>query len=422
MKKLILKFALIISLSPFNSTAQNSELKIKELDFKHLLELTLNNNFDFLIEKFNISKAEAAIRASKIFQNPELEIILPKFNEDEFSGFPTNIAFEMEVPIELFGKRRNRINKAIAEKNLADVNFENFVHELSIEAAIIFVNALTNQLIIEQMHKTLDQLTQITEINKILFEAGEIGEIEVLQARIEARNFEMELLNKKEEKQYIMYELYNLIGGIPLDSIIFTANIDLIQPIKSFNQLKENTLKENSKISAAIKETEVALFNQKILRSERFPDISIIGGYHNEEAIKPKYRIPHSYIGIRIPIQISGFNKGEYKIGQFEYEQSNLVLKSTILEIENQLDKNYKKYTTSLKKRLLFSEEILKDTERVRDAILFSYQRGEASLLELIEAQRTSNETSINYINTLAEYNLSLVELSRISHIWLINF
>lgn len=412
----------VLSYVPFSAFAQNNIRNIKEIDFKTFFELTLKSNFDYLTEKYELSIAEAAYKASKVFQDPELEMILPQFHKDDFSGVPNNVAFEMEIPIELFGKRKNRIRQARAEKYAAQANLEGFLNELRSDVATVFVNAITKQFVIERKKTALEQLNQLTIINQTLYEAGEIGEIEVLQTRIEARNFETELFEEKVEMAEIMSDFYYLIGGIPTDSIVFTGNLEGTHTIENYSELKEHALNHSGHIIAAKNAEEAAFYNMKLQYSERFPDISFITGYHNEEALKPMPGFSYSYMGIIIPLQFSGFNKGAYNQSLYQHEQSKLAHQSVTFQIENELNKSYEKHKIMLQKRMLFSEEILIDSERVKDAVLYSYQRGEASLLELIEAQRTSNETFMNYYNTLADYNLSIIELSRASHLWLINF
>ena len=130
-------FLVLVLFTRMNVVGQNTNKNIREIDFNSFNELVLANNFEFLIEKFEVSKAEAAYVASKVFQNPELEIILPRFLEDDFSGFPYNLSFEIEIPIELFGKRKSRIRQARAEKYAAQANLEGFLNELRIEIELI---------------------------------------------------------------------------------------------------------------------------------------------------------------------------------------------------------------------------------------------------------------------------------------------
>lgn len=49
---------------------------------------------------------------------------------------------------------------------------------------------------------------------------------------------------------------------------------------------------------------------------------------------------------------------------------------------------------------------------------IYSYNRGEVSLLEILNAQRTYDEVQAQYIETLFNYNAALVELERNCGIW----
>jgi cobalt-zinc-cadmium efflux system outer membrane protein len=52
----------------------------------------------------------------------------------------------------------------------------------------------------------------------------------------------------------------------------------------------------------------------------------------------------------------------------------------------------------------------------------YSYARGETSLLEVLDAQRTANEVFQNYYEVLYNANASLVELCRSVGIWDVEF
>jgi len=53
--------------------------------------------------------------------------------------------------------------------------------------------------------------------------------------------------------------------------------------------------------------------------------------------------------------------------------------------------------------------------DRVLDGIQFSYRHGSATLLEFIEAQRTSNEVYLAYVDAQAGHAKALATLDRLS-------
>ncbi len=420
MKTLIIIITILFV--PIHTIAQTNEKEFAEVSFDEYMQLVLLNNFEYLVNQYEVSVAEAAITAARVFEDPELEVILPMFNEDDFDGFPQNISFEMEVPLELFGKRRNRIRLAQAEKLIVDAELDDYLRFLRAEAAFSFVEVLSFQKIIERKNLTLEQLNQLTDVNKALFDAGEIGEIDVLQTRIEARNFEAELFDVKTEYAELLNDVYVLMGAIPTDSLVFSGDISLKSPMVEFNNLREFALSQRSDIVAARKEKQAAEVAMRLARLERTPDITLIAGYHNEGAVTPVPGIKAAYAGVIIPLKFSGFNRGEYRESFYRHEQSKLLLKATTLEVDAELKAAWDKYRLSTQKRMLFTESILEDAEKVRDAVVFSYQRGEVSLLEVLEAQRTMNEMYMNYYEALTQQANSIIELSKSAGQWFVEF
>jgi len=61
----------------------------------------------------------------------------------------------------------------------------------------------------------------------------------------------------------------------------------------------------------------------------------------------------------------------------------------------------------------LFEEEILAQAEEVYNMFLFSYQEGEISAIELIEARRTLIEARTSYADALFNYRAALAALEK---------
>jgi cobalt-zinc-cadmium efflux system outer membrane protein len=65
---------------------------------------------------------------------------------------------------------------------------------------------------------------------------------------------------------------------------------------------------------------------------------------------------------------------------------------------------------------------LLKDADRVLEARLYAYQRGGATLLEVIDAQRTSADIYLSYAQALADHARALVTLEQAAAIWDVSF
>lgn len=69
-----------------------------------------------------------------------------------------------------------------------------------------------------------------------------------------------------------------------------------------------------------------------------------------------------------------------------------------------------------------YDNGLLRQAAEVMEGKNYSYQRGEVSLLEVLDAQRTYDEVQAQYIETLFNYSVALVELERAVGLWDITF
>jgi cobalt-zinc-cadmium efflux system outer membrane protein len=65
---------------------------------------------------------------------------------------------------------------------------------------------------------------------------------------------------------------------------------------------------------------------------------------------------------------------------------------------------------------------MLRQGKEVLNGKIYSYSRGETSLLEVLNAQRTYNDLQTSYYETLYNCNAALVELQRSVGVWDIDF
>ena len=62
-----------------------------------------------------------------------------------------------------------------------------------------------------------------------------------------------------------------------------------------------------------------------------------------------------------------------------------------------------------------FRSGVLQDTDKVIEAVQFSYRHGSATLLDFIQAQRTTNEVYLAYFDAQAGHAKALASLDRLS-------
>jgi len=123
-----------------------------------------------------------------------------------------------------------------------------------------------------------------------------------------------------------------------------------------------------------------------------------------------------------VPLQLSNIYSGETDIAKCKISQMDLLYKQANIQLESEIYQAYNQYITYKRQTDNYQGGLLDRAKNVLDGKVYSYNRGETSLLEVLNAQRTYNEIRISYYESLYNFAVSLVQLENTSGIWDVNF
>ncbi len=250
---------------------------------------------------------------------------------------------------------------------------------------------------------------------------GSIKSIDAIQSKIEAGILFNNLIQINADKK----SAYLLLST---RTSLF-HNDTLFVPIGNFEKHERNFTLNELLITALNNRTDLlvaknnTIFNQsflKLTKKERIADIDLKVGTSNTY-LKTKGFSPTSteiFAGIAIPLKFSNLNKGDIKIAQYQVEQGELLYKQVEISIKNEVIQAFNQYQSFRNQVYNYNHELLEQSKEVLNGKIYSYSRGETSLLEVLNAQRTYNDLQIAYYETLNNCIAALVELERSAGIW----
>jgi outer membrane protein TolC len=83
--------------------------------------------------------------------------------------------------------------------------------------------------------------------------------------------------------------------------------------------------------------------------------------------------------------------------------------------LDSKVRRAVEQYNAATARLALFNGPIVQSAEKVRNAKLYSYQRGEASLLEELHAEQTLNEVYLEQIEAQQDYAEALIEIQHLT-------
>jgi cobalt-zinc-cadmium efflux system outer membrane protein len=115
------------------------------------------------------------------------------------------------------------------------------------------------------------------------------------------------------------------------------------------------------------------------------------------------------------PLPVFNRNQGEIARAQREQEQIVARIRALQADVRNEVRNAWVQYTTASDLLKTIERDMLEQARDVRRITEYSYRRGEASFVELLDAQRAFNDTMQSYNEARAEYARSLYQIDSIS-------
>lgn len=211
--------------------------------------------------------------------------------------------------------------------------------------------------------------------------------------------------------------------GLPSETFLSTeTSLHLARRDFILSDLLATASVNRTDLTAALKNQEVATRALKLARRERNTDVDLSiavsrnNRVRNEEAPAPPFT--GITAGIAVPLKFSNFNKGAVRAARYREQQAALQYQQASLQVQTEVMQAYRNYQSFTQQVQQYDNGLLSKAREVMKGKIYSYSRGEVSLLEVLDAERTYDEVQAQYIETLFNYHVALVELERSAGIW----
>lgn len=428
-KNIIYKWVMLLLLLNI-STISNAQIDTTftrvKMNYPDFLSLVNKNNLGFVAEKFNVNIAEANIEASKVFPDPELAIGANDNGQRRMQmgyGFSTELSWTLE----LGGKRKARINVAKSNNELTKALLEDYFRNLRADATLNYLTSLKQKEIFKVQLTSYTILKNIALADSIRFKLGSIAEIDARQSKLEANAMLNNVYQSEADWKTALLELGTMTGNQKADTLYLPiGDLKKFDRVFDLNELIVSAENNRADLLAALKNKNVLQDVLKLAKANRVLDLGLNMGVESASVVTnivaPTPSSNTVSMGISIPLKFSNRYKGELKAAEYSLQQADVLYKQTELQIQIEVRKAWFNYLTTQKQVRQFKTDLLADAQRLLDGKVYSYKRGETTLLEVLNAQRTFNETQLNYYETLYNYAAALVELEKTAGIWDINF
>jgi cobalt-zinc-cadmium efflux system outer membrane protein len=172
--------------------------------------------------------------------------------------------------------------------------------------------------------------------------------------------------------------------------------------------LHERLTRSNPRLAAARAEAERQADLLSVSQRARIPDLDVTW-FRNKEVDKDANGFS---VGVRVPLWNA--NRGEIARATAAVALGSATAERTLLDLRTALERAREELGIASTQAEMLDRAILPAATRSLELARFSYQEGETSLLDLLDAQRTFRETEREAIASRLSVALALAEVQRL--------
>lgn len=393
------------------------------LTLEQVLSEALSRNLKLIAERFNITIGEARILQAGLKPNPVLslggnylDVLGSGFDPGKSAAGPTEVNARIDYLIERGRKRQERIAVAEAAKAVSQLELLDSTRTLILDVQNGFTEVLLAKENLNLALVSLDGFNRIVAVNRTRVESGDLARVELVRSEVAALQFRNQVRQSELRLRLAKNRLQTLMGRT-----VFAADFDVEGALRrdplllTQPEILRAALAARPDLDALRRDHARSQADVRLQIAQGKVDYSIGVGYNRQLRVGSGQRGDSLGVFFSLPLPMYNRNQGEIERARQELEQIQARIRGLEQEIAAEAANAFEQYSTA--KTLLESIEadMLEQATRVRDVIGFSYRRGEATFVELLDAQRTFNDTMQGLNEARAEYAKSLFLIDSIS-------
>lgn len=387
-------------------TAQSFRLSLDDA-----LALFLRQNLDLIISKFGIEYARGQRITAGLFPNPVASLgTLSSFTQGRTPANSAQLFGQIQQLFELAGKRGYRIESAEFGTQSAEAAFEDAVRQLSFTVKDTYYRIQLAQRRLALAEENRDRFSRILEINTIRFKKGYIAEVDLIRIRLQFIDFQSQVIQSLQEAETARADLRQLLRLSPAVHLELTTDLDYKRLDPDIGRLRLAAMEARPDVRAKRLTYSQREADLKLAKAYRVPDVTVGAGYAVQGPQGPD-NPGQVALNLGVPLPLFNRNQGGIMQAEVAVRNAEADLNKTLNQVENQVDIAYRNLIQSRRLVEAFLGGVLDDARSTLTIVERAYERGGATILDLLDAARTSRTIQQNYIEALFNYQRNVIQL-----------
>lgn len=377
------------------------------------IQMALRHNHNLLAAKTVVQQYKAEETTANLRPNPVIlgdSDFLPVFQPSNFSAdYIDNLAqwdLGISYLFERGKKRQHRLKAAQDQTAVVQSQVADDERILTFTVASQFISVELAESTLELANEDLKSFQSTVAIAEQRYKAGDIGEGDLLKIKLQLLQFQTDVSAAQLARAQGLSDLRQLLGYESIGPNYDIAGSFKYQPVKgSLDDFQAKALQDRPDLQQARLGVTAAKSQYELQKANGKRDFT---GQINYSHLA--YLNDISVFG-QMEIPMFDRNQGEIARAGFGITQAQQQEISASGQVITDVRDAYENLRSNDKIVRLYRSGYLNEAQQSRDISAYAYQRGAASLLDFLDAERSFRTTQLGYRQALASYLLALEQL-----------
>jgi cobalt-zinc-cadmium efflux system outer membrane protein len=276
-----------------------------------------------------------------------------------------------------------------------------------------FVGILQAKAVLRLAQDNLDYYDKVLKVSRDRFQAGDIAQIDLDRLELQRLQYESDLQTALVNLRTAKINLLALLNDRrPVDSFDVEGPFDFSDSLLSLDDYRKDALDTRPDLRAAVLSAKQAESSYELAEADGSTDPTIgvwfthNGSFNNPDALNT------IGVSVSIPLRIFDTNQGEKLRTKIDIKRNERLRDAAESQVYSDVDSAYAVVNSNISLLKPYKRQYLEQAVRVREAVLFSYQHGGASLLDFLQAESDYRTVELNYVNLVGSYLTAAAQLN----------
>jgi len=377
------------------------------------IQMALQHNHTLLAARTTIQQSQAEETTANLRPNPVLlgdSLFLPFFQPSQLNSSFLDNTVEFDLGISyLFERGKKRQHRLQAAKDQTAVTRSQVVDNertLTFQTASQFIGVQLAESTLALAQEDLKSFQNTVDISEARYKAGDISEDDYLKIKLQLLQFQTDVSQTQLARAQGLSGLRQLLGYESI-SVDYDVSGDFdYQPLRAgLEDLQMKALQNRPDLRAAQQGVTAANSQYLLQKANGKRDFTGQINYtHVSDA-----NTASLFGSIQLPI--FDRNQGEIARARYAITQAQEQENATNGQVLTDVRDAYEALQSNNQIVTIFRSGYLDEAKQDRDISQYAYQRGAASLLDYLDAERSYRATQLAYRQALASYLSALEQL-----------